>query len=521
MVLAILMSPAFNQRVHWFEAALLFLFYLGYVAVINYNESISRLFAPKTSAKRQPAGKGLTQRSKEAAKLITERGLYRYGIRAGMVNLFKDSEDVASVFVVNRICGDVQETFNKLDADGNGFLDLPEVLLLLGVLLEGLEADFRRRPLEELVFELGLEGDGIVSFMEFCSWYIQSEERLLSAFRAIFDDVDESNSGDLSARELLFFLKAIGVDDLTPNEVSKLIAGRGHGDNERASDQRMAMMAAMGVHSVEEQQAVMAAMGVASADDIELEMERLKGPPSAKAMSFSEFRAWFVTTSYFEAKLTAFRAQAAALEQMESAMMSWPHSVSGRFWFVVTLPLIVLFMATVPDTRRPGKAKWCWLSFAISILWIGFFSFWLVEWTQTVGDTLKIPMVVMGLTFLAGGTSIPDLLSSVIVAKQGFGDMAVSSSIGSNIFDVTVGLPVPWLLYSAYHGGRDVMVGADGLIQSILILLGMLILIVVIIAASKWKMTRRLGALFMFFYVLFVAQQLVVVEWPCWTLNAL
>lgn len=46
----------------------------------------------------------------------------------------------------------------------------------------------------------------------------------------------------------------------------------------------------------------------------------------------------------------------------------------------------------------------------------------------------------MGLTFLAAGTSIPDLITSVIVARKGFGDMAVSSSVGSNIFDVTVGL---------------------------------------------------------------------------------
>lgn len=45
----------------------------------------------------------------------------------------------------------------------------------------------------------------------------------------------------------------------------------------------------------------------------------------------------------------------------------------------------------------------------------------------------------MGLTFLAAGTSVPDLITSVIVAKQGHGDMAVSSSIGSNIFDVCVG----------------------------------------------------------------------------------
>lgn len=46
----------------------------------------------------------------------------------------------------------------------------------------------------------------------------------------------------------------------------------------------------------------------------------------------------------------------------------------------------------------------------------------------------------MGLTILAAGTSVPDLITSVIVARKGFGDMAVSSSVGSNLFDVTCGL---------------------------------------------------------------------------------
>ena len=39
----------------------------------------------------------------------------------------------------------------------------------------------------------------------------------------------------------------------------------------------------------------------------------------------------------------------------------------------------------------------------------------------------------------------------------GQGDMAVSSSIGSNLFDVTVGLPLPWLLYTIIFG-RDMEV---------------------------------------------------------------
>ena len=98
----------------------------------------------------------------------------------------------------------------------------------------------------------------------------------------------------------------------------------------------------------------------------------------------------------------------------------------------------------------------------------------------------------MGLTILAAGTSVPDLLTSVIVAKQGFGDMAVSSSIGSNIFDVLVGLPVPWLLYGAWRQA-PVTVYAETLQVSILLLIGMLFLVVVTIMLNGWKMTHQMG----------------------------
>ena len=79
------------------------------------------------------------------------------------------------------------------------------------------------------------------------------------------------------------------------------------------------------------------------------------------------------------------------------------------------------------------------VTFIGSILWIAVFSYLMVWWATVTGDTVGIPPEVMGLTFLAAGTSIPDLITSVIVARKGFGDMAVSSSVGSNIFDVTVG----------------------------------------------------------------------------------
>ena len=36
-----------------------------------------------------------------------------------------------------------------------------------------------------------------------------------------------------------------------------------------------------------------------------------------------------------------------------------------------------------------------------------------------VGFTLGIPDVIMGITFLAAGTSVPDCMASLLVARQG------------------------------------------------------------------------------------------------------
>ena len=57
----------------------------------------------------------------------------------------------------------------------------------------------------------------------------------------------------------------------------------------------------------------------------------------------------------------------------------------------------------------------------------------MVWMADVIGQVAKIPIEIMGLTFLAAGTSVPDLITSVIVAKKGLGDMAVSSSIGNVI----------------------------------------------------------------------------------------
>merc|ERR1719428_769536 len=121
---------------------------------------------------------------------------------------------------------------------------------------------------------------------------------------------------------------------------------------------------------------------------------------------------------------------------------------------------------TIPDTRFNSVQQVCGgyifiFSFIMSIVWISAFSWLMVWWATRIGETWNIDPALMGLTILAAGTSVPDLLTSVIVARKGFGDMAVSSSIGSNLFDVTIGLPLPWILF-IWVNKSDKAVSSDG-----------------------------------------------------------
>ena len=198
-------------------------------------------------------------------------------------------------------------------------------------------------------------------------------------------------------------------------------------------------------------------------------------------------------------------------EPEEGVSMAVPDDLQGRIVYFILLPLNGLLYFTVPDVRwGNGWEKLYMVSFFMSIVWIGLYSYIMVWSATIIGDLVGIPQPVMGLTVLAAGTSVPDLISSVIVAQQGHGDMAVSSSIGSNIFDVTVGLPFPWLLSVMVTGGQPVPLSPDGtLFFSLVILLLMLVSVIGVIIKSKFRMTKGLGLAMFFLYLIFVTQDLL------------
>jgi len=198
-----------------------------------------------------------------------------------------------------------------------------------------------------------------------------------------------------------------------------------------------------------------------------------------------------------------------------------PDGCLGKVVTVINLPVVLLMWSTIPDVGSdkgfiPQDKKYP-VTFFMCIVWITILSYFMVWMATEFGLTAGIPDPVMGLTFLAAGTSIPDAMSSLAVARRGFGDMAVSSSIGSNIFDILVGLPVPWCIKTlivdqsisgTWEAGTAVQISSEGLPIMIITLFIMVALVITCIHLANWKLTRNLGYIFMFLYVLFVVESL-------------
>ncbi|NWU61390.1 NCKX1 protein, partial [Pterocles burchelli] len=191
-------------------------------------------------------------------------------------------------------------------------------------------------------------------------------------------------------------------------------------------------------------------------------------------------------------------------ENDEPLSLEWPETRKKQAIYLFLFPIIFPLWSTIPDVRNPDSRKFFVLTFFGSIIWIAVFSYLMVWWAHQVGETIGISEEIMGLTILAAGTSIPDLITSVIVARKGLGDMAVSSSVGSNIFDITVGLPVPWFLFSIFNGLSPVAVSSNGLFCAIVLLFLMLLFVIISIAVCKWKMNKLLGLTMFALYFVFL-----------------
>jgi cation:H+ antiporter len=68
---------------------------------------------------------------------------------------------------------------------------------------------------------------------------------------------------------------------------------------------------------------------------------------------------------------------------------------------------------------------------------------WIVQGAEAMAADLGVPNLVIGLTIVSAGTSLPELATSVVASIRGERDLAVGNIIGSNVFNLLIILAPP------------------------------------------------------------------------------
>ncbi|MBH27726.1 MAG: hypothetical protein CL789_00615 [Chloroflexi bacterium] len=177
----------------------------------------------------------------------------------------------------------------------------------------------------------------------------------------------------------------------------------------------------------------------------------------------------------------------------EISFDSGSKSVVGR----LTILIDRVFHSLMGDPR----AKYI-RAFIVSIGLISLISWVLVESGIALANAVGVPPVIVALTILAPGTSVPDMISSIVVAKQGRGGMAVANAVGSNIFDILIGLGLPWLVI-IFSGREYIEVMSEGIAGSTWLLLGSVFILYLFMLTGR-RLGRKEGLVLVIGYVVYV-----------------
>ena len=125
-----------------------------------------------------------------------------------------------------------------------------------------------------------------------------------------------------------------------------------------------------------------------------------------------------------------------------------------------------------------------------------------VDNAKTIAKTIGLSERVISLSIIALGTSLPELVTTIVSSKKGEQDLLLGNIIGSNIFNICVVLGVPVAIYGTITPSSFGAVDLIGLIVSALLLF--------LFSLSKKTINRLEGALLLFMFVVYYVLVFVI-----------
>lgn len=134
-------------------------------------------------------------------------------------------------------------------------------------------------------------------------------------------------------------------------------------------------------------------------------------------------------------------------------------SISQSISFLLRFPTLII----IPHATIKNKNPNYFATFLLSFVFVSMYSY--VLSTSIMHLTTISPMspTFYGTVLVSIGAEIPDMVQCAAVAKRGYGAMAVSNALGSQVLNIAIGLGLPWAIstssgngFSFVHANKEV-----------------------------------------------------------------
>lgn len=138
----------------------------------------------------------------------------------------------------------------------------------------------------------------------------------------------------------------------------------------------------------------------------------------------------------------------------------------------------------------------------IGIVGIVLGSNFVVDSASYIADVLGVSERMIGLTIVALGTSLPELVTSVIATKKGEYDIAIGNVVGSNIFNIGIVIGLPVALFGTIPNVTYNIVDLVMMLASAALLF--------IFSYNDYKIKKNEGIIFLVLFVLYYSYVIFV-----------
>ena len=118
-----------------------------------------------------------------------------------------------------------------------------------------------------------------------------------------------------------------------------------------------------------------------------------------------------------------------------------------------------------------------------------------VDSASYIARILGVSERMISLTIIALGTSLPELVTSVMATKKGEYDIAIGNVVGSNIFNIGIVLGLPLVIFGGISSFTINGIDLIALLLSALLLF--------IFSFKKYKITRKDGIIFLIVFIIY------------------